>query len=90
MSADKRDWLLVREAAALVDVHPKTVERACRAGRLQGALIEGRWFVDRVALLKLWKASGVSDPVTRKRTALGARRQLRPPLRRETAQAQAR
>lgn len=85
LSAVEREWLLVQEAARLADVHPKTIERACRSGRLRGELIEGRWFVYREALVELYKAAGVSRPAVRKRTALGAKRRRRPPLRRETA-----
>jgi excisionase family DNA binding protein len=79
---DDRDWLMVAEAASLVGLHPRTIERACRSGRLSAKLIRGRWIIDRAALLELWKASLASRPELQRKTIEGTPRLLRAPLRR--------
>jgi excisionase family DNA binding protein len=45
-----REWLTAKEAAALLSVHPKTVQRACRRGLIRAELAGGTWLIARVGL----------------------------------------
>lgn len=46
----QREWITAREAAALLQVHPKTVQRACRRGLLRAELLSGTWLIARGGL----------------------------------------
>jgi excisionase family DNA binding protein len=45
-----REWITAREAAQLLSVHPKTVQRACRRGVIRAELLSGTWLIARVGL----------------------------------------
>lgn len=81
---DKRpsDWLTVVEAAELVSLHPKTIERACRGGALAAERFARVWMINRRALLEYWMASQAANPALRKQTAKGAKRKNRASIRR--------
>ena len=78
---NRRDWLTVVEAAELVNVHPKTVERVCRRGLVLAERPGWAWIVNRESLLNYWKASHAGRPEFKTRTAKGAKRRHRAPLR---------
>ncbi|MGH9883895.1 MAG: helix-turn-helix domain-containing protein [bacterium] len=44
------EWITAREAAALLSVHPKTVQRACKRGAIRAQLLGGTWLIPRVGL----------------------------------------
>lgn len=47
----RREWITAREAATLLSVHPKTVQRACRRGLIQAEQPDGmRWLIARAGL----------------------------------------
>lgn len=79
-----REWLTSAEAAELVRVHPKTIERACRRGALEAVRPGRGWIVNRRSLLKVWEESLAARPDLKKRTAKGDARKYRAPLRRAT------
>lgn len=86
-SKDKRsrEWLTSAEAAELVHVHTKTIERACRSGLLVAERAGRNWMVKRDALIEFWKASLVGQPDLKTITSLGTVRRNRAPLRRAAA-----
>jgi excisionase family DNA binding protein len=43
----RADWITPIEAAELLQLHPKTVERACRRGALPAQRLAGRWVIAR-------------------------------------------
>jgi excisionase family DNA binding protein len=45
-----REWLTAKEVAALLSVHPKTVQRACRRGLIRAELAGGAWLIARAGL----------------------------------------
>jgi len=51
------DTLDVREAAALLHMHPKRVQGLARSGRLPAARIGRRWLFRRADLERLWPAA---------------------------------
>lgn len=77
-----REWLTSAEAAELVHVHTKTIERACRSGLLVAERAGRNWMVKRDALIEFWRASLVGRPDLKTITSLGAMRRNRAPLRR--------
>lgn len=46
-----RDWLTPAEASAMVGLHVKTIERACRRGDIAAERVGGRWIIWRMSLL---------------------------------------
>jgi excisionase family DNA binding protein len=47
-----RDWLTPAEAAAILGLHMKVIERACRRGVIAAERVGGRWHIPRAALLQ--------------------------------------
>lgn len=47
-----RDWLTPAEASAILGLHLKVVERACRRGVIAAERVGGRWHITRAALVK--------------------------------------
>jgi excisionase family DNA binding protein len=49
----QREWITAREAAGLLSVHPKTVQRACRRGLLHAERADGGgWLIARAGLMQ--------------------------------------
>ncbi|HEY4178431.1 MAG TPA: helix-turn-helix domain-containing protein [Kofleriaceae bacterium] len=46
----KQLYVTVQEAGALLEVPPRTVQRACRSGLIAGELVGGTWLIARTAL----------------------------------------
>lgn len=80
-----RDYYLVPEVAALLRLHPKTVERAIRRGDIPGRREEGdrRWRIPRTELLtalvgEFGRTSPALRPSLQQRTLAGLERRRRP------------
>ena len=80
--APAREWLTSAEAAELVGVHQKTIERVCRLGLLAAERPGRGWMVKREALLEFWRMSFLARPGVEAITTTGGVRKKRAPLRR--------
>ena len=47
-----RDWLTPAEVSAILGLHVKVIERACRRGVILAERVGGRWCIPRVSLLQ--------------------------------------
>jgi len=76
-----REWLTAREAAELLSVHPKTMQRACRRGLFRAELSSGTWLIAREGLEEALRGTLRGVPAMRpelnERTSKGEPRKRR-------------
>jgi excisionase family DNA binding protein len=58
----EREWITAREAAQLLAVHPKAIQRACRRGAIRAELLGGAWLIARQGLEEALKGSWALRP----------------------------
>ena len=81
----RREWLTAREAAEMLSVHPKTMQRACRRGLIRAELSAGTWLISREGLEEALRGSLRGAPALRpelvERTNKGEPRKRRASMR---------